>query len=299
MTPAQLWKEFIIKNPAYKTRTYDVFTFGDKPEELLRLVLCGEKTATSCIYRGQSDQVGDISIILDAVGNAQAIIENTKVSIVPFHEVKAEFAHKEGEGNKTLSAWRKIHQAFWKEITPETLLECEEFKLLYHNLNLDIHETGLSDLKNVQTLWANGNVMYFVGFPKGLHKTMAQLRDWLTKLPARNAKHYSIYEKYLGYCGETAYRLENDMAIMDIKLLPIAQGRGIGERALKFSLEQAFQAGAKYAQVTPFEINDKSIHLYKKLGFRKNRRIQPTANNLVLPCDHVLEMLLKKQDFFE
>ena len=86
---------------------------------------------------------------------------------------------------------------------------------------------------------------------------------------------------------------------MDIKLLPIAQGRGIGERALKFSLDQAFQAGAKYAQVTPFEINDRSIHLYKKLGFRKNRRIQPTANNLVLPCDHVLEMILKKQDFFE
>ena len=133
MTPEQLWQEFIQKYPSYKGKTYDVFTFGDKPDELLRLVLRGEKTATCCIYRdGSSNQAGEISIILDSVSNAQTIIENIKVSIVPFGKVNADFARKEGEGNKTLASWRKIHQAFWKDITPETLLECEEFKLLYH-----------------------------------------------------------------------------------------------------------------------------------------------------------------------
>ena len=86
MTPESLWQEFIAKEPAYKGKSYDTFTFGDKPDELLRLVMCGEKTATSCIYRGGSpNKVGDISIILDSADNAQAIIENTKVSIVPFH----------------------------------------------------------------------------------------------------------------------------------------------------------------------------------------------------------------------
>lgn len=54
MIPESLWQEFIAKEPAYKGKSYDTFTFGDKPDELLRLVMCGEKTATSCIYRGVS-----------------------------------------------------------------------------------------------------------------------------------------------------------------------------------------------------------------------------------------------------
>lgn len=136
MTPVELWQEFIEKQPSYRGKPYDVFTFGDNPDELLKLVLHGEKTATSCIYRGNATaQVGDISIILDSAGNAQAIIEDIKISIIPFDKVTANFAHKEGEGDKTLATWRKIHKTFWKGITPETLLECEEFKLLYHNLN--------------------------------------------------------------------------------------------------------------------------------------------------------------------
>ena len=132
MTPENLWQEFIKKFPKYKGKYYDVFTFGDKPDELLQLVLRGEKTATCCIYRdGNTNQAGDIGIILDSAGNAQAIIEDTRVSIVPFNQVTEEFSQKEGEGDKTLASWRKIHEAFWKDITPDTLLECEEFRLLY------------------------------------------------------------------------------------------------------------------------------------------------------------------------
>ena len=131
MTPENLWQEFVKKFPKYKGKSYDTFSFGDRPDELLKLVLTGQKIATSCLYRGNPSKAKDISIILDSAGNAQAIIENTKVSIVPFDKVNIDFAHKEGEGDKTLATWRKIHQAFWKDITPDTLLECEEFKLLY------------------------------------------------------------------------------------------------------------------------------------------------------------------------
>ncbi|MBQ3695876.1 MAG: ASCH domain-containing protein [Alphaproteobacteria bacterium] len=141
MTPEQLWQEFVEKYPSYKGKSYDAFTFGDKPDELLQLVLCGKKTATSCVYKGgKTSQVGDISIILDSAGNARAIIEDTKVSVVPFSKVDADFACKEGEGDKTLVTWRKIHEAFWKDIKPDTLLECEAFKLLYQDIELDIHE---------------------------------------------------------------------------------------------------------------------------------------------------------------
>ena len=133
MTPENLWQEFIKKFPKYKGKYYDTFVFGDKPDELLQLVISGKKTATSCIYRGgELAQAGDASIIIDSKGNAEAIIQTTSVSIVPFNQVTEEFARKEGEGDKTLATWRKIHKAFWKDIKPDTLLECEEFKLLYH-----------------------------------------------------------------------------------------------------------------------------------------------------------------------
>ena len=134
MTPEKLWQEFITKNPSYKNKSYDVFTFGDKPDELLQLVLQGKKTATCCIYRGwEIASAGNISIILDSFGQAQAIIETTKTSVVPFNKIDETFAHKEGEGDKTLEAWRKIHLAFWGNIKPDTPLECEEFKLIYPN----------------------------------------------------------------------------------------------------------------------------------------------------------------------
>ena len=36
---------------------------------------------------------------------------------------------------------------------------------------IEIRETTEKDLKNVQRLWADGDVMRFVGFPDGLHQT--------------------------------------------------------------------------------------------------------------------------------
>ncbi len=131
MTPENLWQEFVKKFPKYKGKSYDTFSFGDRPDELLKLVLTGQKIATSCLYRGNPSNVKDISIILDSTGRAHAIIETTKVSIVPFSQVSREFAQKEGEGDKSLETWRKIHLAFWGDIPSNTLLECEEFKVLY------------------------------------------------------------------------------------------------------------------------------------------------------------------------
>lgn len=128
-------------------------------------------------------------------------------------------------------------------------------------------------------------------FQTGYIKKIIQLEEWLKELPERNAKHYSIYEKDLGYCGETFYEMANGTAIMDIKLLPKAQGRGIGQTALQFAIEQAFRVGAKQAIVNPFEINKKSIHLYKKLGFKEVRRVRQMPSDLVLPCEYTIDMV--------
>jgi len=69
---------------------------------------------------------------------------------------------------------------------------------------IKIRETQINDMKNVQSLWLDGDVMRYVGFPEGLRESDDQMMNWLTEIeksrPAVN--HYSIYngEKY---CGET------------------------------------------------------------------------------------------------
>ena len=66
---------------------------------------------------------------------------------------------------------------------------------------IEIRETTIRDIGNVQRLWADGDVMRFVGFPDGLHQTDEAMRDWLRWIesgrPAVN--HYSIFEDGNGY----------------------------------------------------------------------------------------------------
>ena len=44
---------------------------------------------------------------------------------------------------------------------------------------LKIKETTIEDIKSVQQLWADGDVMKFVGFPDGLHETDEEMKEHL------------------------------------------------------------------------------------------------------------------------
>ena len=135
---------------------------------------------------------------------------------------------------------------------------------------LEIRETTLDDLNNIQRLWADGDVMRFVGFPEGLHESDEDLRAWIEHLPAARprANHWSIYEDGV-YCGETNYCIdeENRSASLDVKLFAAARGRGIATRALTHAIEAAFQNGAETVWVDPAPDNAKAIALYHRLGF--------------------------------
>jgi hypothetical protein len=53
---------------------------------------------------------------------------------------------------------------------------------------IKIIETSEDDLENILSLWNNGDVMSFVGFPNGLEITMEKLVEWLpwaTSKPTR------------------------------------------------------------------------------------------------------------------
>jgi uncharacterized protein YhfF len=79
---------------------YESWSFGGAPDELAALVKKGEKTATCSAY---------------------------------------DHVYKEGEGDRSLEYWRKVHIDFLthelseinKTFTENTLVVCEEFELVY------------------------------------------------------------------------------------------------------------------------------------------------------------------------
>jgi len=125
-----------------------------------------------------------------------------------------------------------------------------------------IKETDQSDVQNVMKLWNNGQVMFYVGFPRGLGVTLERLQKWLDGVNQDIfCRHYSIYAEDIGYCGETFYDIdrEHDLARLDIKLLPKAQGKGIAAYAFSHVIDQVFRNGlATRARVDPHPDNKKA-----------------------------------------
>lgn len=111
---------------------------------LLALVLSGTKTATASSlwdYEAQGGpvpEVGWLGIILDGEGKPQAVIETTAVATVAFDQVSEKHAHAEGEGDRTLAAWREIHERYWRThsesargFEPDMPVVCEEFRVIH------------------------------------------------------------------------------------------------------------------------------------------------------------------------
>jgi RimJ/RimL family protein N-acetyltransferase len=134
-----------------------------------------------------------------------------------------------------------------------------------------IKETDQSDLPNILQLWNNGQVMHYVGFPRGLGVTIERLQQWLEGVHQdTHSRHYSIYAENIGYCGETFYDIDraHDLARLDIKLLPKAQSKGIAAYAFSYVIDQVFSNDlATKAYADPHPDNKKASKLCAKLGF--------------------------------
>jgi len=119
--------------------------FGDDADKLADLVQCGIKTGTSSaypLYEVENEplpEASGYSVILNSKDEAICIIENTKVYVVPFCEVSSDHAFKEGEGDRSLTYWRRVHEEFFSECMEEAGLTfdenmkvvCEEFRVVY------------------------------------------------------------------------------------------------------------------------------------------------------------------------
>ncbi|UYP44206.1 hypothetical protein NEF87_000491 [Candidatus Lokiarchaeum ossiferum] len=90
-------------------------------DKLAELVLSGTKRGTASLvdaYLAENEpfpKLGARSIITDFAGFPRCIIETVNVTITPFDKVSPEFAAIEGEGDKSLEYWRRVHIEFFTE----------------------------------------------------------------------------------------------------------------------------------------------------------------------------------------
>lgn len=144
-----MWENYLqILDESERSKVYTAWPFGSDAKmarELADLVKTGEKTATSSLHllyeveKEPIPKVGEFNIITDWEGEAEVITETIDVRVLPFKEVGAEFAAKEGEGDKSLAYWRRVHIEFFtnelidmdKEFNEDMLIVCEEFRVVY------------------------------------------------------------------------------------------------------------------------------------------------------------------------
>ncbi len=148
MTADELWNEYIniSGKSELKNVHHEDWCFGGAPDKLAGLVMQKIKYATASardIYDIDDSEPlpesGDYSVILDSKDNALCIIQTKKTSVIPFNQLKAEDACKEGEGDLSLEYWRKVHIEFFTDVYKEYGLTFkedinvlfEEFDLIY------------------------------------------------------------------------------------------------------------------------------------------------------------------------
>jgi uncharacterized protein YhfF len=120
------------------TEPLERFAFGDKApmaNELAALVAKGAKTGTcwAAVHGDQEAAVGRQFIVTDGRDRDVAIIETVELTQRRFDQIDDEWALAEGEGDGSLEAWRKEHEAFFQRegvFAPNMLLWCERFKLV-------------------------------------------------------------------------------------------------------------------------------------------------------------------------
>ena len=139
-----MWQDFLATRPDI-TQDMDAWAFGVEANTLADLVLKGIKTATASAYdlyeldKEPLPQEGTYDVVLDSKDEAVCIIEITKVSLVPFSQVSAQHAYKEGEGDRSLAYWQKVHETIFSKwfdecgltFSPDSVIVLEEFEVVY------------------------------------------------------------------------------------------------------------------------------------------------------------------------
>lgn len=143
------WENFLKENPNNKCKNEPIsFYFCDNEKDAnecaeLLVQVIKQATATSLWWYEKNNEnlpkEGDQYIITDWDGNPKAVIETTKIVPTPYNEITVEFARIEGEGDKSLEYWQRVHTAYYsremepygEEFKENMTIICEHFKTIY------------------------------------------------------------------------------------------------------------------------------------------------------------------------
>lgn len=135
MKPEELWEEYCAKKGVDINEEYEAWAFcggGPMADELLELVLEGKKFGTASIYEEylvEDEHIpGDreYSVVLNSKEEAACVIRNFEVKVEPFLRVSEYHGYSEGEEERNLEAWRRIHRDYWKPDLEELKIESAE-----------------------------------------------------------------------------------------------------------------------------------------------------------------------------
>jgi len=124
-----LWNRFIEEKPQFShLKQPNSGYFGDNEKDADQLAELANKeikraTSHSLLglqYREEPlPKIDDFFIVTDWSGKAKCIVKTTSVKLVPFFAIHAEHARLEGEGDKSLDYWKKVHWDYYtRELEP-------------------------------------------------------------------------------------------------------------------------------------------------------------------------------------
>ena len=149
-TPAidAFWKRFLKSYGISNHPCPVVFYFCDNRHDAdtcAALVVAGIKQATAPSkwwfdkHKEGLPHVGEYSVITNWSGEPQAVIQTTAVMVVPFGQVDAAFAYAEGEGDRSLAEWQRVHRSYYareigcneSKITVYFKVVCHRFRCIF------------------------------------------------------------------------------------------------------------------------------------------------------------------------
>ncbi|KRM67586.1 hypothetical protein FD06_GL000738 [Apilactobacillus ozensis DSM 23829 = JCM 17196] len=121
------------------------YQFGAEADKLAELVKKGIKTATTSAYdlyesNEPLPQIGAYDVILNSHDEPVCVTYTDNVQVVPYNQVDAKHAYEEGEGDRSFSYWKKVHDQFFieeyksmgKMFNPDTAtMVLEKFHVVY------------------------------------------------------------------------------------------------------------------------------------------------------------------------
>ena len=148
----RLWADFLASGSQAAEdaigAAYTSWQFGygvEQGDRLLAYVLSGSKRATTgalWTYEHEGEPLpseGEFSVVTDGSGVGRCVIRTTSVKVVPLDTVDAAFAYDEGEGDRTLEYWHKVHwdyfvrelEGFGLVVKPDMPVVCEHFEVVF------------------------------------------------------------------------------------------------------------------------------------------------------------------------